>query len=131
MGLRKALFLSVLFLPLSLLAESADDYAHRGAQKYIFGDDEGAKSEVANGLAKFPNDKELQEMVKLFQEKNSGGKGNKKQQNQQQQSQQNQDQQDQNQNQQQNQDNNQSGNGSNQQQQQQRKRAACRAGFRA
>ena len=82
MGSKRALlFLSVLLLPFPLLAETALDFAHRGAEKYIFGDDDGAKSEVAAGLLKFPNDKELQEMVKLWDKKNSsGGKGNKQQQ---------------------------------------------------
>ena len=42
MALKRALFLSLLLLPFSLLAETADDYAHRGAQKYIFGDEDGA-----------------------------------------------------------------------------------------
>ena len=106
--------LCLVVLPVSLLAETADDYAHRGAQKYIFGDTPGAKAEVATGLAKFPNDKELQEMSKLFLEskKNSQSKDkNQQQQNsgnqdqqQQSSSDQNQDQQNQNQ---QNQDQNQ------------------------
>src|SRR5947209_8695016 len=101
MELNKLLILSLVFLPVSLTAENASDYAHRGAQKYIFGDEAGAKSEVANGLAKFPNDRELQEMVRLFREnKNNsqaksqnqqqkGGKQDQKQQPQQNQNQQN------------------------------------------
>jgi len=83
-ALFKALFLSLLLLPFSVWAETADDYAHRGAQKYIFGDMAAAKSEVAKGLAKFPRDKELQEMAKLFQDrKGGGGKSNQQQQQQQ------------------------------------------------
>src|SRR5438045_6150766 len=108
MGSSKQLILSLLLLPLPLLAESADDYAHRGAQKYIFGDEDGAKREVASGLAKFPNDRELQEMVRLFPDKKNNSQGQNKKdqqqnsgnQDQQQQSSQNQDQQNQNQNQQ-------------------------------
>lgn len=84
-ALFKALFLSLLVLPFSLWAETADEYAHRGAQKYIFGDMAAAKSEVAKGLAKFPRDKELQEMVKLFQDRKGGGGKSKEQQQQQQQ----------------------------------------------
>src|SRR5262245_16542766 len=69
MGLRKLILLSLLALPLSLGAETASDYLHRGAQKYIFGQEAAAKAEVDEGLKKFPNDPELQGMLKLFKEK--------------------------------------------------------------
>ena len=69
MGLRRLIVLSLLALPLSLGAETASDYLHRGAQKYIFGHEAAAKAEVDEGLKKFPNDPELREMLKLFKEK--------------------------------------------------------------
>jgi len=69
MGLRKLILLSLFALPLSLGAETAADYVHRGAQKYIFGHEDAAKAEVDAGLAKFPDDPELREMVALFKKK--------------------------------------------------------------
>jgi len=69
MGSRKLILLSLLALPLSLGAETASDYINRGAQKYIFGHEEAAKAEVDAGLAKFPNDPELREMLALFKKK--------------------------------------------------------------
>jgi hypothetical protein len=69
MALRNLIILSLFLLPLSLGAESASDYIHRGAQKYIFGHEEAAESEVKEGLTKFPNDKELHEMLALFKKK--------------------------------------------------------------
>jgi Ca-activated chloride channel family protein len=69
MALRNLIILSLLFLPLSLRAENASDYIHRGAQKYIFGHEEAAEAEVKEGLAKFPNDRELREMLALFKKK--------------------------------------------------------------
>lgn len=68
MGLPKLTLISLLF-PLSLGAETASDYVHRGAQKYIFGHEEAAESEVEEGLAKFPNDEELRGMLALFKKK--------------------------------------------------------------
>src|SRR5215831_5637549 len=69
MGLRELILLSLAALPLSLGAETASDYLHRGAQKYIFGHEAAAKAEVDEGLKKFPNDPELRDMLKLFKEK--------------------------------------------------------------
>jgi hypothetical protein len=69
MGLRKLILLSLVALPLSLGAETASDYINRGAQKYIFGHEEAAKAEVDAGLAKFPDDPELREMLALFKKK--------------------------------------------------------------
>lgn len=69
MGLRELILLSLAALPLSLGAETASDYLNRGAQKYIFGHEAAAKAEVDEGLRKFPNDPELQGMLKLFKEK--------------------------------------------------------------
>src|SRR2546423_4717319 len=103
MELKKLLTVSLLILPFSLLAENAADYAHRGAQKYIFGDEDGAKAEVAAGLAKFPNDRELQQMVGLFPDKKSNSRDQRSQKQKQQQQQQNSQNQDQQQSSQQNQ----------------------------
>ncbi len=69
MGSGKIIIFSLLLLPLSLLADTAADYATRGAQKYVYGQEAAAKKEVAEGLAKFPHDPELQEMVTLFKDK--------------------------------------------------------------
>src|SRR5438046_581968 len=90
MGSGKLLLFSLLLFPLSLLADTAADYAARGAQKYVFGDEDAAKKEVATGLTKFPHDQQLQEMVKLFKDKPP----NNQQQNNKNQNQQNKDQQD-------------------------------------
>jgi hypothetical protein len=69
MALKKLIILSLILLPVSLLAETAADYVHRGAQKYIFGEEAAAKAEVASGLAKFPDDPELQQMSGLLRDK--------------------------------------------------------------
>jgi hypothetical protein len=66
---RKLIILSLLVLPLSVFGENASDYMHRGAQKYIFGQEDAAKAEVATGLTKFPEDPELRQMAGLFHEK--------------------------------------------------------------
>src|SRR3954465_4518484 len=107
MASKKQILLSLfLLVPISLLAETAADYVHRGAQKYIFGDEEAAKDAVANGLTKFPNDPELRSMVGLFHEKEKKPQKSQKQNQKQdsskqdQQQQQNQDQQNGNQQQQ-------------------------------
>src|SRR6188472_1817206 len=101
---RILLSFSLLALPLCAFAETATDYIDRGAQKYIFGDDAGAKAEVDTGLAKFPEDKELRKMTELFKNKKKPPPPPKKDQDQQdkdEQNQQNQNQQNQQQQQQQ------------------------------
>ena len=84
MASSKLIILSLLFLPLSLLAENASDYANRGAQKYIFGQEDLARAEVEEGLKKFPNDPELQKLHGLVKDKKRPNKNdndkNKKQQ---------------------------------------------------
>ena len=107
---RKLIILSLFVLPLSLLSETADDYVHRGAQKYIFGQDDAAEAEINAGLAKFPNDAELREMTTLFRKKQQQQHNQSKgQQNQQQSSGQGQQQKNQPQQNQQTQSQNQSG----------------------
>ncbi len=79
MGSRIPLILSLFLLPLSLVAETASDYANRGAQKYIFGQEDSAKAEVEEGLAKFPNDPELKGMLGLFRDKEQPDKSDPEQ----------------------------------------------------
>lgn len=82
----------------SVLAQNADDYFHRGGQSYIHSNLEDAIAHVQEGLARFPNNPKLNELLQILKEEQE------KQQQQQQQNQQNQDQQQQNQDQQQEQD---------------------------
>ncbi len=97
MASKKLIILSLFAVVSSLFAETAADYVHRGAQKYIFGQEEAAEAEVATGLAKFPNDPELQELAGLVHKKKPPPQNQQQQQqqqqNQQQQQQQNQQQQ--------------------------------------
>jgi len=69
MGSRIPILLSLALLPFSSFAETAGDYANRGAQKYIFGQDEAAEAEITTGLAKFPNDRELNQIAGLLKKK--------------------------------------------------------------
>src|SRR5205823_11248526 len=69
MGSKRLIIISLCLSPLGLFAETADDYAHRGAQKYIFGQEEAAKKEISTGLEKFPDDPDLRQMAGLFREK--------------------------------------------------------------
>jgi len=80
---RILLSFSLLALPLCALADTATDFIDRGAEKYIFGDNEGAKAEVAAGLAKFPEDPELRKMAELFNKKKPPPPPKKQDQNQQ------------------------------------------------
>ncbi len=79
MGSRIPVILSLFLLPLALVAETASDYANRGAQKYIFGQEDSAKAEVEEGLAKFPNDPELKGMLGLFRDKEQPDKNDPEQ----------------------------------------------------
>ncbi len=62
------LSLALLSLQVVAMADTAADYLHRGAQKYIFGEKEKAKTEITTGLEKFPADEPLQQMLALFRE---------------------------------------------------------------
>src|SRR5438874_5855089 len=99
MASRELIILSLFALAPSLFADTAADYVNRGAQKYIFGQDNNAAAEIDTGLAKFPNDPELREMAGLIKKKKPPPQKQDQQQNQQQnqqqqqQNQQNQDQQ--------------------------------------
>lgn len=84
---RKLIILSLVFAPLLCRGETASDYMNRGAQEYIFGNDDKAAAEVQTGLTKFPDDPELRKMTALFHKKKQQQRNNQSQQNQQQQSQ--------------------------------------------
>lgn len=66
--LKRLTLSSWLLLSLSLGAQTARDYVHRGAQRYIFGDEPGAKTEFTTGLQRFPTDEELRQMLALIRE---------------------------------------------------------------
>ncbi len=93
----KYLLFTVLFLASSSLAiaQSADSYFHGGAKSYINADLQGAINQVQQGLAQYPNDSKLNELLQKLEEEKE------KQEQQQQQNQENQDQQEQDQEQQQ------------------------------
>src|SRR6266566_2110569 len=94
MASRELIILSLFALAPSLFADTAADYVNRGAQKYIFGQDNNAAAEIDTGLAKFPNDPELREMAGLVKKKKPPPQKQEQQQQQQnQQNQQNKDQQ--------------------------------------
>ena len=62
------LSLSLLSLQFATAAEPAGEYLHRGAQKYIFGQQEKAKVDVTAGLEVYPQDEPLQQMLALFRD---------------------------------------------------------------
>ncbi len=64
----RAIIISLL-LTATALAESASDYLHRSAQKYIFGDEDGAQSEIDAGLQKYPDDVGLHQLAGLLHKK--------------------------------------------------------------
>src|SRR5438874_12349868 len=69
MALRELTLLSFFLVASSLFAETAADYVNRGAQKYIFGQDQAAAAEVATGLTKFSNDPERKGIAGLLRNK--------------------------------------------------------------
>lgn len=80
-SLRFSLSLSLLILTLlSAKAQTADDFFHGGAQRFLTNNIPGALEVVTNGLQRFPEDEKLQKLYELLNQ-------------QQQQQQQNQDQQ--------------------------------------
>jgi hypothetical protein len=78
------LSISLCIAPLWLGAQTAEDYFHGGAQSYIWGRNQEAKTNIITGIRRFPDDPLLKGMAELL---------NKKEQQQQQQQQQQQDQQ--------------------------------------
>src|SRR6266568_4534298 len=63
---RTALSISLIAFPFGLIAQTADDYFHGGAQSYIQAEKEKAKQEVFTGLQKFPTDPKLNGMAGLL-----------------------------------------------------------------
>lgn len=76
------LIASLAFAPGLLVAQTAGDHFHRGAQFYVFGEKTNALVEVVTGLQKFPDDEKLKALAEILA----------KEERQQQQQQQNQDQ---------------------------------------
>jgi len=90
-------FLLMFALSSTVMAQTADDYFHDGAQTFIGGNLPGAISLVQQGILEYPDDQKLNELLVKLEEE----------QEQQQQNQQNQEQQEQEQNQDQEQNQNQ------------------------
>ncbi|MEX2604876.1 MAG: hypothetical protein WD361_11760 [Gracilimonas sp.] len=94
------LFLLLISIP--VMAQSADEYFHNGAQYFINADLQEAIHQVQNGLNQYPNDPKLNALMQKLQEEQEKQQQNQdQQQNQEQQNQQ----QDQNQEQEQDQQN--------------------------
>jgi hypothetical protein len=73
--------ISLIIAPLSLTAQTAEDYFHRGAQFYVFGDKEKSKAEIVTGLGKYPTDPQLNQMASLLKKEEQEKQQNKGQQN--------------------------------------------------
>jgi hypothetical protein len=97
---RLPLIVFLTFLTLPVLAQSADQYFHNGAQYFINADLQTSLNYVEEGLMEYPNDRKLNALYEKLKEEQE-----KQQQQQQQQDQQQQNQQDQEQEQQQEQQN--------------------------
>jgi hypothetical protein len=79
-----------------LCAQTAEDYFHRGAQFYVFGEKTNAVVEVVTGLQRFPDDENLRALAEILAKEDE----QEQQQQQQEQEQKNEDQQKQQQDQQ-------------------------------
>lgn len=90
-----------ILLTTTVWAQNADEYFHSGAQSFINADLQTAINQVEAGLAQFPNDPKLNELMQKLQEEQE----KQQQQSQNQQQQQNQEQQEQNEQEQENQQN--------------------------
>lgn len=97
---RLSLILLLSFLSLPVLAQSADQYFHNGAQYFINADLQTSLNYVEEGLMNYPNDRKLNALYEKLKEEQE-----KQQQQQQEQQQQNQQDQEQEQEQQQDQQN--------------------------
>ena len=78
---KSILILSLLLLPAWLRAETAEDYFHRGAQFYIWGQKQKATNEIFTGLRLFPADGQLNALAGLLK-KEKEEESKKSQQNQ-------------------------------------------------
>jgi hypothetical protein len=56
----------LLLIGLGLRADTAEDYFHRGAQRYVFDEPDKARVEVKIGLAQYPDDPKLKKLAKLL-----------------------------------------------------------------
>src|SRR4029077_2030422 len=80
---KKLFIISLLALPCRAQTDSADDFFHRGAQFYVFGEKQKAQSEVTSGLEKYPRDAMLSSLAELLKKEEEQKEQNKDQQNQQ------------------------------------------------
>jgi hypothetical protein len=81
----------LLLNPRQVVAQSADDFFHAGAQSYITNNIAGAREQVDRGLTSFPDDVKLKKLDELLkQQQQDQQKQNQQKQDQQQQSQQDQ-----------------------------------------
>lgn len=87
------LFLSLLSLP--VLAQSADQYFHNGAQYFINADLQTSLNYVEEGLMNYPNDRKLNALYEKLKEEQEKQQQEQQQQNQQDQEQEQEQQQDQ------------------------------------
>jgi outer membrane biosynthesis protein TonB len=84
---RILLLVNLLVAPIRAIAQSADEYFHHGAQYYIFGEKDKAKTEILTGLQMYPTDPKLNAVAQLLKKKESqedqkNSKKDQKQQNQ-------------------------------------------------
>jgi outer membrane biosynthesis protein TonB len=79
---------SLLFVPVAVFAQTAEDYFHGGAQHYVHGRKEQAKVEITSGLSQYPEDPKLKAMVVLLQKEEEKKQPDRKDQKQDQQNQQ-------------------------------------------
>lgn len=56
----------LLLIGFGLRADTAEDYFHRGAQRYVFDEPDKARVEVKIGLAQYPDDPKLKKLAKLL-----------------------------------------------------------------
>jgi len=67
--LKILLIASLAFAPGLLVAQTAGDHFHRGAQFYVFGEKTNAIVEVVTGLQKFPDDEKLKALAEILEKK--------------------------------------------------------------
>jgi len=76
------LIVSLALAPIALYAQTADDYFHRGAQFYVFGEKTNAIVEVVTGLQKFPDDEQLRTLAEILAKEEEKQQQQQQQQNQ-------------------------------------------------
>jgi Ca-activated chloride channel homolog len=96
---RSLLIINLLLAPVWTFAQTnADDYFHKGAQYYIFGEKTNAVRAIVNGLRVYPQDTKLNAVAQLLKRKDPEDKNQQKKNQQGQKQDQDQKQQDQGQN---------------------------------